>query len=122
MVRFARKRVRTRPARAAARAESQYIKAQADYQAGKLAQEQPEAFKSAAARLWHREKLKRAPPPRRRGPRFLGGFWFARRFRAVSSLSHRFSIWSLAFRRPRRVPIYQGTGRPSGPKAGPGVT
>ena len=59
MVRFAQKRVRTRPARAAARAESQYIKAQADYQARKLAQEQPEAFKSAAARLWHREKLKR---------------------------------------------------------------
>nr|WP_251316621.1 C40 family peptidase [Flintibacter muris] len=59
MVRFARKRIRTRPARAAARAESQYIKAQADYQARKLAQEQPEAFKSAAARLWHREKLKR---------------------------------------------------------------
>ena len=59
MVRFARKRVRTRPARAAARAESQFIKAQADYQTRKLAQEQPETFKSAAARLWHREKLKR---------------------------------------------------------------
>ena len=59
MVRFTQKRIRTRPARAAARAESQYIKAQADYQAQKLAQEQPEAFKSAAARLWHREKLKR---------------------------------------------------------------
>ena len=58
-VRFAKKRVRTRPARAAARAESQYIKAQADYQTRKLAQEQPEAFKSAAARLWHKEKLKR---------------------------------------------------------------
>ncbi len=58
MVRFARKRTIC-PARAAARAESQYIKAQADYQARKLAQEQPEAFKSAAARLWHREKLKR---------------------------------------------------------------
>ena len=40
-------------------AESQYIKAQADYQTRKLAQEQPEAFKSAAARLWHRQKLKR---------------------------------------------------------------
>ena len=58
-VRFTQKRIRTHPARAAARAESQYIKAQADYQARKLAQEQPEAFKSAAARLWHREKLKR---------------------------------------------------------------
>jgi len=57
-VRFAKKRIRTRPARAAARAESQYIKAQADYQARKLAQEQPEAFKSAAARLWHKQKLK----------------------------------------------------------------
>ncbi len=59
MVRFTQKRIRTRPARAAARAESQFIKAQADYQTRKLAQEQPEAFKSAAARLWHREKLKR---------------------------------------------------------------
>ena len=59
IVRFTQKRIRTRPARAAARAESQFIKAQADYQTRKLAQEQPEAFKSAAARLWHREKLKR---------------------------------------------------------------
>ncbi len=59
MVRFTQKRIRTRPARAAARAESQFIKAQADYQTRKLAQEQPEAFKSAAARLWRREKLKR---------------------------------------------------------------
>lgn len=58
-VRFVKKRVRTHPARAAARAESQYIKAQADYHTRKLAQEQPEAFKSAAARLWHRQKLKR---------------------------------------------------------------
>ena len=53
MVRFTQKRIRTRPARAAARAESQFIKAQADYQTRRLAQEQPEAFKSAAARLWH---------------------------------------------------------------------
>ena len=59
IVRFTQKRIRTRPARAAAHAESQFIKAQADYQTRKLAQEQPEAFKSAAARLWHREKLKR---------------------------------------------------------------
>lgn len=59
MVRFTQKRIRTRPARAAARAESQFIKAQADYHTRKLAQEQPEAFKSAAARLWRREKLKR---------------------------------------------------------------
>ena len=59
VVRFTQKRIRTRPARAAARAESQFIKAQADYQTRKLAQEQPETFKSAAARLWHREKLKR---------------------------------------------------------------
>ncbi|NBK79328.1 hypothetical protein D5272_12220 [bacterium D16-76] len=55
---FTQKRIRTRPARAAARAESQFIKAQADYQTRRLAQEQLEAFKSAAARLWHREKLK----------------------------------------------------------------
>ena len=44
--------------KAAARAESRYIKATADYHSRKFAQEQPEA-QSAAARLWHRHKLKR---------------------------------------------------------------
>ena len=58
-VRFAKKRVHTRPARAAARAESQYAKAAADYQTRKLAQEHPEAMKNALSRQWHRHKLKR---------------------------------------------------------------
>ena len=58
-VRFAKKRIRTRPARAAARAESQYAKAAADYQTRKLAQEHPEAMKNALSRQWHRHKLKR---------------------------------------------------------------
>ena len=58
-VRFVKKRVRTHPARAAARAESRYIKAQADYQSRKLAQEHPEAMKNALSRQWHKHKLKR---------------------------------------------------------------
>ena len=58
-VRFAKKRVRTHPARAAARAESRYIKAQADYQIRKLAQEHPEAMTNALSRQWHKHKLKR---------------------------------------------------------------
>ena len=51
--------VREHPAKAAARAESRYIKATADYNARKFAQEQPEAAKSAAARMWYKHKLKR---------------------------------------------------------------
>ena len=54
----ARRAIREHPAKAAARAESRYIKATADYHSRKFAQEQPEA-QSAAARLWHRHKLKR---------------------------------------------------------------
>ena len=53
-----RRAIREHPAKAAARAESRYIKATADYHSRKFAQEQPEA-QSAAARLWHRYKLKR---------------------------------------------------------------
>ena len=53
-----RRAIREHPAKAAARAESRYIKATADYHSRKFAQEQPEA-RSAAARLWHRHKLKR---------------------------------------------------------------
>lgn len=58
-VRFIKRRIRTRPARAAARAESQYAKAAADYQTRKLAQEHPEAMKNALSRQWHRHQLKR---------------------------------------------------------------
>ena len=57
--RLVKKAVRTHPARAARRAESSYIKAQADYQTRKLAQEHPEAMKSALSRQWHRHKLKK---------------------------------------------------------------
>ena len=53
-----RRAIREHPAKAAARAESRYIKATADYHSRKFAQEQPEA-QSTAARLWHRHKLKR---------------------------------------------------------------
>ncbi len=51
--------VREHPAKAAARAESRYIKATADYNTRKFTQEQPVAAKSAAARMWHKHKLKR---------------------------------------------------------------
>ena len=57
--RFVKKRIRTQPARAAARAESSYIKAQADYQSRKLAQEHPDAMKNALSRQWHTQTLKR---------------------------------------------------------------
>ena len=52
-----RRAIREHPAKAAVRAESRYIKATADYHSRKFAQEQPEV-QSAAARLWHRHKLK----------------------------------------------------------------
>lgn len=54
-----KKAIREHPAKAAVRAESRHIKATADYRSRKFAQEQPEAAKSAAARLWHKHKLKR---------------------------------------------------------------
>ena len=57
--RLVKKAVRTHPARAARRAESSYIKAQADYQARKLGQEHPEAMKNALSRQWYKHKLKR---------------------------------------------------------------
>ena len=57
--RLVKKAVRTHPARAACRAESSYIKAQADYQARKLGQEHPEAMKNALSRQWYKHKLKR---------------------------------------------------------------
>ncbi|WP_102412511.1 CD1108 family mobile element protein [Beduinella massiliensis] len=57
--RFVKKRARTHPARAAAHAESSYLKAQADYQTRKLAQEHPEAMKNALSRQWYKHKLKK---------------------------------------------------------------
>ena len=41
------------------RHKASYIKAQADYQTRKLAQEHPEAMKNALSRQWHRHKLKK---------------------------------------------------------------
>lgn len=57
--RFVKKRVRTHPAKAAAHAESSYLKAQADYQTRKLAQEHPEAMKNVLSRQWYKHKLKK---------------------------------------------------------------
>lgn len=88
-VRFVKKRVRTHPARAAARAESQYIKAQADYHTRKLAQEQPEAFKSAAARLWHRQKLKRQYQKQAREAAKQGGKAAGKTAAATENLAER---------------------------------
>lgn len=57
--RHVKKAIRQHPAKAAARAESKYIKATADYNSRKLAQEHPEAAKNAAARYWQRHQMKR---------------------------------------------------------------
>jgi hypothetical protein len=57
--RFVKKAVRQHPAKSAARAESKYIKATANYNSRKLAQEHPEAVKNAAARYWQRHQMKR---------------------------------------------------------------
>lgn len=54
-----KKAIRQHPAKSAARAESKYIKATADYNSRKLAQEHPEAVKNAAARYWQRHQMKR---------------------------------------------------------------
>ncbi len=52
-----RRAIREHPAKAAARAESRYIKATADYHSRKFAQEQPELTQNALTRYWHRHEL-----------------------------------------------------------------
>ena len=54
-----KKRVREHPARAVQKAESQYIKAQADYHFRMAAQENPELSKNIVTRFWHKQKLKK---------------------------------------------------------------
>ena len=54
-----KKRVREHPARAVQKAESQYIKARADYHFRMAAQENPELSKNAVTRFWHKQKLKK---------------------------------------------------------------
>ena len=57
--RYAKKRIREHPARAVHKAETQYIKARADYQFRMAAQENPELAKNAITRYWHKQKLKK---------------------------------------------------------------
>ena len=57
--RYAKKRIREHPARAVHKAETQYIKARADYQFRMAAQENPELAKNAVTRYWHKQKLKK---------------------------------------------------------------
>ena len=57
--RYAKKRIREHPARAVHKAETQYIKARADYQFCMAAQENPELAKNAVTRYWHKQKLKK---------------------------------------------------------------
>ena len=54
-----KKRIREHPARAVHKAETQYIKARADYQFHMAAQENPELAKNAVTRYWHKQKLKK---------------------------------------------------------------
>ncbi len=54
-----KKRIREHPARAVHKAETQYIKARADYQFRVAAQENPELAKNAVTRYWHKQKLKK---------------------------------------------------------------
>ena len=54
-----KKRIREHPARAVHKAETQYIKARADYQFRMAAQENPELAKNAITRYWHKQKLKK---------------------------------------------------------------
>ena len=58
-MRYAKKRIREHPARAVHKAETQYIKARADYQFRMAAQENPELAKNAVTRCWHKQKLKK---------------------------------------------------------------
>ena len=57
--RYAKKRIREHPARAVHKAETQYIKARADYQFRMAAQENPELAKNVVTRYWHKQKLKK---------------------------------------------------------------
>ncbi len=54
-----KKRIREHPARAVQKAESQYIKARADYHFRMAAQENPELSKNIVTRFWHKQKLKK---------------------------------------------------------------
>ncbi|MEG0441977.1 MAG: NlpC/P60 family protein, partial [Oscillospiraceae bacterium] len=58
--RFVKRRVRSAPSRAVRKAETKNIKATADYQFRKTAQEHPELNqKSAVSRLWQKRRLKK---------------------------------------------------------------
>ncbi len=54
-----KKRIREHPARAVQKAESQYIKARADYHFRMAAQKNPELSKNVVTRFWHKQKLKK---------------------------------------------------------------
>ncbi|USF31285.1 C40 family peptidase [Clostridium sp. MD294] len=54
-----KKRIREHPARAVHKAETQYIKARADYQFRMAAQENPELARNVVTRYWHKQKLKK---------------------------------------------------------------
>ncbi len=66
-LRFTRNRIRTHPARAAQRAENRAVKAAADYQFQRAAQEHPELSKTALHRLWRKQKQRRDFQKRARG-------------------------------------------------------
>lgn len=57
--RFVKKKIREHPAKAVQRAESQYIKATADYHFHTAAQEHPELSKNALSRYWQKRRLRK---------------------------------------------------------------
>ena len=57
--RFVKRKIREHPAKAVQKAESQYIKATADYHFHTAAQEHPELSKNALSRFWQKRRLHR---------------------------------------------------------------
>ena len=57
--RFVKKRIRTHPARAVRKAEAKNIRATADYQFRKAAQEHPELKKNAVSQMWQKRRLRK---------------------------------------------------------------
>lgn len=57
--RFVKRRIRSAPVRAVRRAESKNIRATADYQFRKAAEEHPELNKNVVSRLWQKRRLKK---------------------------------------------------------------
>ena len=67
-LRFAKNRLRTRPARQVKKAEGRYVKAAADFRFQQAAAENPDLSKNALAQMWRKQQSRR---------RKLAGPWWA---------------------------------------------